>query len=84
MHFLIFMMTFVIMTIALSAMGLYFDTSASASATALTNVGPGIGKIVAPAGNFATLPDGAKWTLSLGMLLGRLEFLTIFVLFTRG
>ena len=53
-----------------------------ASAQALGNVGPGLGHIVGPAGNFSTLPDAAKWLLSLGMLLGRLELLTILVLFT--
>jgi trk system potassium uptake protein TrkH len=41
-------------------------------------VGPGLGAIVGPAGNFASLPDGAKWLLSLGMLLGRLELFTVF------
>jgi trk system potassium uptake protein TrkH len=41
-----------------------------------------LGHIVGPAGNFSTLPDTAKWLLSLGMLLGRLELLTILVLFT--
>jgi trk system potassium uptake protein TrkH len=48
------------------------------------NVGPGLGPIIGPAGNFASLPDAAKWLLSLGMLLGRLEILTVLVLVTRA
>jgi trk system potassium uptake protein TrkH len=47
-------------------------------------VGPGLGPIVGPAGNFASLPDTAKWLLSGGMLLGRLELFTVIVLFTRS
>jgi len=49
------------------------------AATALANVGPGLGDIIGPAGNFSSLPDSAKWALSAGMLLGRLEFLTLLV-----
>ncbi len=57
-------------------------TAVTGAATAVANVGPGLGSIIGPAGNFATLPDGAKWWLSFGMLLGRLEILTLLVLFT--
>ena len=45
--------------------------------TAVANVGPGMGNIIGPTGNFAPLPDAAKWILSFGMLMGRLEILTI-------
>lgn len=69
-------------TLLLSLMGLDLVTSLTAAATALTNVGPGLGPIVGPAGNFASLPDAAKWLLCLAMLLGRLELLTMMVLFT--
>lgn len=57
-------------------------TALTGAATAVGNVGPGLGDIIGPAGNFSTLPDGAKWWLSLGMLLGRLEILTVLLLFT--
>ena len=64
-------------------LGLYSDidtvTALSATASAIANVGPGIGDTVGPAGNFQTLPDGAKWLLSLAMLMGRLELYTILV-----
>ena len=53
-----------------------------ASATALANVGPGLGPIIGPVGNFAPLPDTAKWLMSLAMLLGRLEILAVLVIFT--
>lgn len=60
------------------------DTFSYGAATAIANVGPGLGDVIGPAGNFKPLPDAAKWLLSAGMLLGRLELFTIFVLFTRN
>jgi trk system potassium uptake protein TrkH len=64
-----------------AGLGLDFVTSLSASATALGNVGPGLGDIIGPAGNFVPLPDAAKWALSFQMMLGRLELFTVLVLF---
>ncbi|EKV32913.1 Potassium uptake protein TrkH [Caenispirillum salinarum AK4] len=64
----------------LGLLGLDWVTAISGAATAVSNVGPGLGAIIGPAGNFATLPDAAKWLLSAGMLLGRLEFFTVLVL----
>ncbi len=57
-------------------------TAFSGVVQALGNVGPGLGPIIGPAGNFATLPDGAKWLMTAAMMLGRLELLTALVLFT--
>lgn len=57
-------------------------TTLSGAATAVCNVGPGLGPIIGPAGNFSSLPDAAKWLLTIGMLLGRLEILTVLVLIT--
>ena len=74
-------MCYAVLTIALMAMGLDFLTSASGAVTALANVGPGLGEIIGPAGNFSAIPDGAKWLMSFGMLLGRLELFTVLVLF---
>ena len=68
--------------LALAAMGLDLDTALSAAATALMNVGPGVGPIIGPAGNFGSLPDAAKWVLTFAMLLGRLELLSVLVLFS--
>ena len=70
------------LSVALASTGLGFQTSVSAAATALTNVGPGLGPIVGPAGNFGSLSDIAKWMLAGGMLLGRLELFILFVLVT--
>jgi trk system potassium uptake protein TrkH len=70
-------------TVALSFFDLDFITALSAVAQAQANVGPGLGPIVGPAGNFSSLPDGAKILLSIAMLLGRLEFFTILVIFSR-
>ena len=82
--FFLFVATFAILALVLSMMGLDFLTAVSGAATAICNVGPALGDIIGPSGNFATLPDGAKWALSIGMLLGRLELFTVFVLFTRS
>jgi trk system potassium uptake protein TrkH len=75
-------LTVVTATMLLAWMGLDFITALSGASTAVANVGPGIGSVIGPAGNFATLPDGAKWVLSAAMLLGRLELLTVFALFS--
>ena len=71
-----------VITLCLSAFGLDLVTSISATATAIGNVGPGLGHIVGPSGNFASLPDGAKWLLTLAMMLGRLELFTVLVILT--
>ncbi len=72
----------VVFTIALSLTGLDFITSVTGAATAMANVGPGLGDTIGPAGNFSSLNDTAKWLLSLAMLLGRLEVMTMLVLVT--
>ncbi|PJE80150.1 Trk system potassium uptake protein TrkI [invertebrate metagenome] len=62
-------------------MGIDLITSLSGACTAVANVGPGLGDIIGPSGNFEPLPDAAKWVLSFGMLMGRLEVTTVLVLF---
>ena len=52
----------------------------SGAITAVGNVGPGFGSTIGPLGNFTSLPDAAKWILSAGMMMGRLEILTVAVL----
>ncbi|AWK86494.1 TrkH family potassium uptake protein [Azospirillum thermophilum] len=79
--FALFFSAYSVLTIVLMAFGLDFITSASAAVTALANVGPGLGDVIGPAGNFAPLPDSAKWLLSIAMLAGRLELFTVLVLF---
>ena len=62
-------------------LGLDLLTALSGAATAISNVGPGIGDVIGPHGSYGALPDEAKWLLSAGMLLGRLELFTVLVLF---
>ncbi len=69
-------------TLLLGATGLDLVTSFTGMLTAMTNVGPGLGAIIGPAGNFSSLSDPAKWVLIIGMLLGRLEILSVLVLLT--
>ncbi|NNL73819.1 MAG: TrkH family potassium uptake protein, partial [Silicimonas sp.] len=78
----LFFVTLGVLSVLLSATGLDFVTSVSGAATAIANVGPGLGHIIGPAGNFGPLNDAAKWILIAGMLLGRLELMVVFVLFT--
>jgi trk system potassium uptake protein TrkH len=80
--FLLFFLCFAALALALGIIGLDSTTALSAAASALANVGPGLGEIVGPTGSYAPLPDAAKWILCLGMLLGRLELFTVLVLFT--
>lgn len=77
----VFAISAAVLAIALSLLGLDFETAISASATALANVGPGIGSVIGPSGNFSSLPDTAKWLLCAAMLFGRLEMMTVLVLF---
>ncbi len=71
-----------VVTIFLTCLGLDLETAFSAAATSVANVGPGIGPIIGPAGNFSSLPDSAKWVLSAAMFLGRLEIATVLVIFS--
>ena len=76
-----YLVIFFSLTALLSLTGLDFITSISGAATSISNVGPGLGSIIGPNGNFSTLPDASKWILSFGMILGRLELFAILVLF---
>ena len=80
----VLVVTILFVTVLLAGMGLSFITAISGATTALTNVGPGLGPVIGPAGNFHSLPDASKWILSICMILGRLEFFTILVLFNPG
>ena len=77
-----FFIIWMIGTILLAATGLDLITSISGSLTSLTNVGPGLGDTIGPAGNFSSVPDAAKWVMALLMLLGRLEILAVLVVFS--
>ena len=76
-----FLFIFFIISMLLSISGLDFITSISGAASAISNVGPGLGDIIGPNGNYKDIPDLSKWILSFGMLLGRLELFAVLVLF---
>ncbi len=80
--FVLFLLIFAILTFGLAALGLDFVTAVSSAATAIANVGPGLGDVVGPAGTFASIPDAGKWMMVAGMLLGRLEVFTVLILFS--
>ncbi|KPP93779.1 MAG: trk system potassium uptake protein TrkH [Rhodobacteraceae bacterium HLUCCA08] len=86
--FVAFMVGMGVIAVALGMTGLDFITSVSGAATALANVGPGLGTEIGPAGNFAGLNDTAKWILAIAMLFGRLEILAVLTIlswrFWRG
>jgi trk/ktr system potassium uptake protein len=80
--FMLFMATLAVLSMLLALTGLDPVTAISGAATALANVGPGLGAEIGPSGNFSGLNDTAKWLLAGGMLIGRLEVMSVYVLFT--
>ena len=80
--FMFFIVTLGLVAVALSMTGLDLITSVSGAAAALANIGPGLGDIIGPKGNYSSLNDGAKWILSIAMLIGRLELMAVYVILT--
>ena len=78
--FFVYIVTFASSALLLSFSGLDFLTCISAAASAISNVGPGLGEIIGPDGNYSSLTNYSKLVLLITMFLGRLEMLTIFVL----
>ena len=76
-----FLFIFLIIAMLLSVSGLDFLSAISGAASAISNVGPGLGEMIGPNGNYKAIPDISKWILSIGMLLGRLELFAVLVLF---
>ena len=76
-----FLFIFLIIALLLSITGLDFLTAISGAASAISNVGPGLGDVIGPNGNYKNIPDISKWILAFGMLLGRLELFAVLVLF---
>ena len=77
----LYILIFFLIAALLSLSGLDFVTAVSGAATSISNVGPGLGDIIGPNGNFSQLPVISKWILSVGLILGRLELFAILVLF---
>ena len=80
--FVLFFLSLGVFAILLNITGLDFMTSVSGAATALANVGPGLGSEIGPSGHFGGINTSAKWTLAAAMLVGRLELMAVFVLLT--
>jgi len=80
--FVVFFASLGILAILLSLTGLDLITSLSGAAAALANIGPGLGETIGPDGNFSSLSATAKWLLIAGMLIGRLELMAVYILFT--
>jgi len=83
MSFLVFFLIILaVFSFLVSLTGVDWTTAVSGAATALANVGPGLGDTIGPSGNFQSLPSTAKWLLSFAMLIGRLELFAVLVLFS--
>jgi trk system potassium uptake protein TrkH len=80
--FVVFFSSLGILAALLSLTGLDLITSLSGAAAALGNIGPGLGETIGPDGNFSSLNETAKWLLVAGMLIGRLELMAVYILFT--
>ena len=82
--FFIYILLFILSSVILSFLGLDFLTALSASASAISNVGPGVGEIIGPNGNYSGINEIGKWVLAFTMLIGRLEIFTVLVLFSKN
>ena len=80
--FVVFFLSLGVLAILLSLTGLDLVTSVSGAVAALGNIGPGLGDRIGPSSNFMGLNDAAKWLLIIGMLVGRLELMAVYILFT--
>jgi trk system potassium uptake protein TrkH len=79
---MLYFFSFATLAVALSMTGIDAVTGLSAAASAISNVGPGLGHLIGPGGSYKTMPETAKWLLTFGMLLGRLEIATVIILFS--
>ena len=80
--FFVYFATFATLAVLLSGFNMDSLTAISAAGSAIANVGPGLGDVIGPSGNFSSFEPGAKWLMTAGMLLGRLEFFTLLVFFS--
>ena len=80
--FVLFIVSLGLFSVALGSTGLDFITSISGAAAALANIGPGLGNMIGPTGNFAGLNETAKWILIAAMLIGRLELMAVYAILT--
>lgn len=79
----LYLATFIVAAALLGLFGEDAVTAISGAATSVSNVGPGLGPVIGPSGTFQTLAPESKWVCAIAMLLGRLEFVAVFVVLTR-
>ncbi len=82
--FYLYILCFVVVAALLGLTGLDLETALSGAATSISNVGPGLGDTIGPAGNFDSLSIMAKWVLCAAMVIGRLELFTVLVMLAPG
>jgi trk system potassium uptake protein TrkH len=82
--FYLYILCFVLLATCLGLTGLNIETALSGAATAIGNVGPGLGEQIGPVGNFDGLSNIAKWVMCAGMIIGRLELFTVLVMLAPG
>ena len=79
--FSLYVISFMIILLLLMLTGMDQVSAFSATAASMNNLGPGLGSV---AENYSSLSDVAKWILSISMLIGRLEVLTLIALFHKS
>jgi trk system potassium uptake protein TrkH len=72
---------FVVVSFLMSLYGLDAATAMSATITALGNIGPGVAESIGPSGTFQGMPDTAKLIMAVAMIAGRLEVISLLLLF---
>jgi trk system potassium uptake protein TrkH len=80
---ILYIFIFITGTVIIIATGLDPVSASTSVATCMAGIGPGLG-IVGPMSNFSGIPEISKVVLSLLMIIGRLEIITVFVLFGRS
>ncbi len=80
--FILYIVAFAVLSVSLSAFGLGVEDAVAMALATLTNSGAGLAMMTGPDTSYAMLPDAAKWILSAGMLLGRLELVTVVAVLT--
>ena len=80
----VYVLSFALLAMALSLVGMDFVSAIAAAASALANLGPAVSPAIGPLASFAAIPTAAKWLLSAGLLFGRLEMFIVLAIFSRG
>jgi trk system potassium uptake protein TrkH len=79
--FSLYIISFILILVLLMFTGMDQVSAFSSTAATMNNLGPGLGEV---AHNYGSLSDASKWVLSVSMLFGRLEVLTLIALFHKA